>query len=125
MLNQVLLFTSSGLIIIWGIAHLIPTKAIVAGFGSISDDNKRIITMESIAEGITLVFLGVLVVLVTIVGGSENVVSQTVVWASAIMLFVMALLTLMTGARTALLPYKICPVVKTVVALLFIIGITL
>lgn len=123
MLNEILLYIGSGLIFIWGVAHLIPTKAIVNGFGSISEDNKRIITMESIAEGITLIFLGVLVLLVTIIGSYQNTVSRVVFWACAIMLIVMAMLTALTGARTSILPYKICPFVKMAVAILFILGV--
>ena len=123
MLNEVLLYTGSGLIVIWGVAHLIPTKAIVKGFRSISEDNKRIISMESIAEGITLIFLGVLVLLVTIIGSYQNTVSRVVFWACAIMLIVMAMLTALTGARTSILPYKICPFVKMAVAILFILGV--
>lgn len=123
MLNEVLLYTGSGLIVIWGVAHLIPTKAIVKGFGSISENNKRIIAMESIAEGITLIFLGVLVLLVTIIGSYQNTVSRVVFWTCAIMLIVMAMLTALTGARTSILPYKICLFVKTAAAILFILGV--
>ncbi|MFC1921509.1 hypothetical protein ACFLYQ_07285 [Chloroflexota bacterium] len=125
MINEVLIYIGSGLIIIWGIAHLVPTKAIVNGFGQISEDNRKIITMESIAEGLTLIFLGVLVLLVTTVGGTGGTVSRLVLWASALMLLVMALLTVLTGARTSLLPYKICPVVKTAAAVLIILGVLL
>ena len=124
MLHEVLLYTGSGLIVILGVAHLIPTKAIVKGFGVISEDNKRIIAMESIAEGITLIFLGVLVLLVTIIGNYQNTVSRAVFWACAIMLIVMAMLTALTGARTSILPYKICPFVKTAAAILFILGVS-
>jgi hypothetical protein len=120
--NEILLYIGSGVIILWGIAHLIPTKSIVNGFGKISEDNKKILTMETIAEGFTLCFLGVLVLLVTLLAGYEAEAANIVYLASAVMLLVMALLTALTGARTALLPYKICPVVKTVVAVLFILG---
>jgi hypothetical protein len=125
LLNEIMLFVGSGLIIVWGVAHLIPTKAIVNGFGPISVDNKRIIAMESIAEGLTLIFLGVVVLLVTVIGGYQNTVSAVVYWSCSSMLIVMALLTMLTGARTSILPYKICPVVKTAAATLFILGILL
>ncbi|MFC2070014.1 hypothetical protein ACFLTB_02415 [Chloroflexota bacterium] len=125
MLNEVLLYIGSGVIIIWGIAHLIPTKAIVNGFVEISEDNKKILTMELIAEGLTLIFLGVLVLLVSLVGGIDNEVSTLVLWASVVMLLIMALLTALTGARTAGIPYKICPFVKTAVGVLIILGILL
>ena len=122
MVNDTLLYIGSAIIILWGIAHLIPTKAIVNGFGAISEDNKKIITMESIAEGLTLIFLGVLVLLVTILVGYQGEAAGIVYLACAIMLLIMALLTILTGARTSILPYKICPAVKTIVAALFILG---
>ena len=120
--SEILLYIGSIIIILWGIAHIIPTKSIVGGFGAISEDNKKIITMESIAEGLTLCFIGVLVLLVTILAGPEGQAAFIVFLACAIMLLVMAILTTMTGARTSILPYKICPAVKTVVAVLFILG---
>jgi hypothetical protein len=112
-------------IIVWGIAHLIPTKAIINGFGAISEDNKKILAMESIAEGVSLIFLGVLSLLVTLVGGYDDPVSRTVLWTIVTMLLIMALLTQLTGARTSSIPYKICPFVKTTVAVLVILAIVL
>ena len=122
MTNEILIYIGSVIIILWGIAHIIPTKAIVKGFGAISEDNKKILAMESIAEGLTLIFLGVLPLLVTILGDAQSQTAHIVYLAGGVMLLIMAVLTLFTGARTALLPYKICPAVKTVVAVLFIIS---
>ena len=120
-MSQVLLYAGSAIIIIWGIAHLVPTGSIVRGFGAISEDNKKIIAMESIAEGLTLIFIGVLVLLMAVLA-SQSGVAAIVYLAGAAMLIVMAVLTLFTGARTSILPYKICPAVKTVVAVLFVLG---
>lgn len=121
-MNETLLYIGSGVIILWGIGHLIPTKSIVSGFGKISEDNKKIITMEWVAEGLTLCFIGVLVLLVTLLAGYEAEAANIVYLASAVMLLVMALLTLLTGARTSIVPIKICPVIKTIVAVLFILA---
>jgi hypothetical protein len=121
-MNETLIYIGSVIIIIWGIAHLIPTKAIVRGFGEISADNKKILAMESIAEGLTLIFLGVLTLLVTILADPQSKAANIVYLASAVMLLVMAALTLFTGARTPTIWYKICPAVKTAVAVLFILG---
>jgi len=112
----------SVVIFLWGIGHLIPTKSVVAGFGALSLDNKRIITMEWIAEGLTLCFLGLLVLLVTLYAGPRNLVSVIVYRATACMLVVMAGLTFMTGAKTSITPIKICPLVKSIVAILFFLG---
>jgi hypothetical protein len=119
MINDILIYTGSGVIILWGIGHLIPTKSIVNGFGSISEDNKQIITMEWIAEGLTLCFIGILVLLITFSVGSQDVASVVVYWICGMMLVVMAGLSLLTGAKTSIIPIKICPLVKTTVAVLF------
>ena len=125
MASKVMLYIGSFVVAAWGIAHLFPTRAVVRGFGPISEDNKKIITMESIAEGITLCFIGILVILVTSLADSQSQAAIITYMAAAIILFIMAILTLMTGARTSILPYKICPVVKAVVAVLIILGTTL
>jgi len=65
MLNQVLLYSGSAFISFWGVAHLFPTRSVVSGFGDISVDNKRIITMEWIIEGIALIFIGLINAIVT------------------------------------------------------------
>jgi hypothetical protein len=122
MISYILLYVGAAVITVWGIAHIIPTKSVVNGFGQISQDNRRIITMEWVAEGLTLCFIGLLVLFVTLWGGSQNAVSIIVYRTSAAMLVVMAILTASTGARTSILPIKICPVVKIAVAILFILG---
>ena len=122
MIHDVLIYIGSVLIILWGIAHIAPTKSIVKGFGEISVDNRRIITMEWIAEGLTFVFIGLLVLFITLSGGAQNPASLIVHRVSAVMLIVMAVLSLLTGARTSIVPMKICPLVKITVAILFFLG---
>ena len=122
MLNDILLITGSAIIIGWGIGHLVPTKKILSGFGELTADNLRIITMEWIAEGLTLCFIGVLVLLATLLGWSQEPVAIIVYRVSAGMLVVLAILSQLTGARTALLPMRLCPYVKTAVAILFFLG---
>ena len=67
MSGQIATYTGSFLTFASGVADLFPTGRVVAGFGEISPDNKRTITMEWINEGVTLMFIGVLVALVTYV----------------------------------------------------------
>jgi hypothetical protein len=121
-MNVTILYIGSIVIILWGIAHILPTKAIVNGFGEISEDNRKILTMEVIAEGLTLIFLGVLPFLVTLLVGVKDKTAGIVYLACAVMLLVMAMLTAMTGSRTPTIWYKLCPAIKTVVAVLFILG---
>ena len=122
MTNEVLLYTGSAVSIFWGIAHLAPTKSVVEGFGEISADNRRIITMEWLAEGFALIFIGLLVLLITALYDYSNAISILVYRISAGMIVVMAGLTALTGARTKIIPIKICPFVKISVAILFILG---
>jgi len=122
MTSDILLYIGSIAITLWGLAHIIMTRAVVSGFEPISVDNKRVITMEWIAEGITLCFIGLLVLLITVLEGPENSVSIFVYRASALMLIIMAVLSLFTGARVPVLPYKLCPPIFTTAAILFIVG---
>ena len=122
MASDVLVYLGATVITSWGIAHIAPTRGVVAGFGAISQDNKRIILMEWAAEGLTLVFIGLLVPIITALHGSDDPVSLSVYRISAVMLLVMAVWTLLTGARTSIVPIEICPAVKTAVAALFLVG---
>jgi hypothetical protein len=122
MKSKTLLYVGSIVIILWGISHIVPTRSVVEGFGSITEENQLLITMEWVAEGLTLCFIGLLVLYVTLRAGAVNPVSVMVYRASALMLLVMAGWTGLTGARTSVIPIKICPIVKTVVAVLFILG---
>jgi len=120
-MDLILLYLGSGLTLIWGVAHLFPTKSVVQGFGEISIDNRRIITMEWITEGLALIFIGVLVAAVTVIDPS-NAVSTAIYFISVIMLLVMALLSLFTGFKVRFLPFKLCPFIFTASAVLILIG---
>ena len=125
MLNNIFIYISSIIIIMWGIAHIIPTKNVVSGYGEISRDNKLIFIMEWIAEGTTLIFIGVLTLLINILNGCQNPVSLNVFRISAVMLIIMAILTAFTGARTKVIFFKICPFVKTIGAVLLLLAVYL
>ena len=94
---MLLLTIGAILTMLWGIGHLFPTASIVKGFGEISRDNKRIIRMEWINEGFTLIFIGALILIVTFLGDKNSATQNLVYLTSAIMLFTMAILSLFTG----------------------------
>jgi hypothetical protein len=110
MLNQILLYTGSAFISFWGIAHLFPTRSVVAGFGEISVDNKRIITMEWIVEGIALIFIGSINAMVTAVDHTSSS-SLTIYLSSVVVLIVLAGVSFLTGFKISFLPFKLCPVI--------------
>lgn len=122
MTAELILYSGSGLIFLWGIAHIVPSKAVVAGFEPLTRDNRLILTMEWVAEGLALAFIGALGVLVTAAAGPQATVAPVVYRACAGMLLGLAAWTALSGGRTAVVQFKICPVVKTVAAGLFLLG---
>jgi len=121
MINLILLYLGAALTALWGIAHLFPTGSVVKGFGAISTDNQRIITMEWIVEGVSLIFIGALIATVTFIDPLTSV-SKAVFMLSVIGLFVLATVSLFTGFKVNFLPFKLCPFIFTASALLILIG---
>lgn len=105
----------------WGVAHLFPTQSVVKGFGDISMDNKRIITMEWIIEGASLIFIGSIVALVTFVDYT-SVVSTAIYWAAFVMLNALSVISLLTGFKISFMPFKLCPVIFTTSSILILAG---
>ena len=105
----------------WGIAHLFPTRIVVAAFGEISADNRRVIAMEWINEGVTLIFVGVLVAIVTYLDRT-SLTSHAVYWTSFGALNSLSVVSLFTGFRTSFLAFKLCPVIFSGSSILIVIG---
>jgi hypothetical protein len=116
-----LLYLAAALTGLWGIAHLFATRGVVAGFGELTTDNRRIITMEWIVEGVALVSLASLVAAVTAVDTAAAASSAAYAVAIATLL-VLALVSLATGFRIAFLPFRLCPFIFTLSAVLIALG---
>jgi hypothetical protein len=121
MINQVLLYVGAALTALWGVSHLFPTRGVVEGFGDISLDNRRIITMEWIVEAVSLIFIGVLVATVTAVDPA-SAVSQAVYWLCFAVLNVLSVVSLFTGFKVSFLAYKLCPLIFTGSSILILLG---
>ena len=78
--------------------------------------------MEWILEGVTLIFLGALTAILAIID-IANEISQIVLIAISIVLLIMAIISLFTGFRVNFLPYKLCPIIFSVSAILILIGV--
>ena len=124
MLNQILAYTGAGFVAFWGIAHLFPTKNVVADFGDISEDNRNIITMEWIVEGVALIFIGALVAMVTVVDAASPV-TNAVYWLTVIGLNALSVVSLFSGFKVNFIPFKLCPVIFTGASILILLGILL
>jgi hypothetical protein len=124
MSGNLLLYLASVLLVGWGIAHLFPTKNVVKGFGDISLDNQRVIAMEWINEGATLIFIGLLTAAVTIIDPTNHV-AHTVYWLAIIMLNALSIISLFTGFKVDFLPYRLCPIIFTGSSILILAGMAL
>ena len=121
MLNQTLIYVGSAFILIWGVSHLFPTRSVVSGFGEISVDNKRIITMEWIIEGIALIFIGSINAIVTAIDHTSSI-SLVIYLSSVVVLIVLAVVSLLTGFKINFLPFRLCPVIFITSAVLIFLG---
>jgi len=121
MMAKILIYVGSALPLLWGVSHLFPTNSVVKGFGEISEDNKNIITMEWIVEGIALIFVGVLVAVVTFVDPGSTI-SKSVYITVSCFLLVLAVVSFFTGFKINFIPFKLCPVIFTTSAVLISAG---
>jgi len=119
--STVLLFVASALCAIWGVAHLFATRGVVSGFGEISIDNKRVITMEWVVEGIALISIGAFVSTATWTDAA-SLVSGGVYAVAILALLALALVSLLTGFKIAFLPYRLCPFIFGLSAVLILVG---
>jgi hypothetical protein len=114
-------YVAAALVGLWGVAHAIPTRRVLAGFVPISTDNRRILTQEWLAEAFTMWGVAVLLVVVTALAGDATITSW-VYRITAALLVALAALTAVTGARTAVIWFKICPALLTGSAVLLFVA---
>lgn len=120
-MNEVVLYVAAALTVAWGVAHLLATRGAVAGFGDLSADNRRILTMEWMVEGIALIATGCFVTVATVID-AEAAVSIGVYAVAVATLIGLAVLSLFTGFKVAFLPYRLCPLIFAVSAALIAAG---
>ncbi len=118
---QVLAYIAAALIAVWGIAHAVPTKRVVAGFAPITADNRRVLTQEWLAESLTMWGMAALVVTVTATAADIQV-TAIVYRVIAGLLVSLAVLTVFTGARTPIVWFKVCPALLATSAALLLVA---
>jgi len=121
-MSAVLAYLGAALITAWGTAHAIPTRQVLAGFNPVSPDNRRIIQQEWLAEAITMWGLAAVIIAATAAGGTNADARAWVYRAVSALLIALAALTALTGARTPVIWFKICPVVLAVTAVMLLIA---
>ena len=116
-----LLYIAAAITGFWGIAHLFATRGVVAGFGELTADNRRIITMEWIVEGVAQISIGTLVAVVTAFDATTPASSAAYAIAIATLIS-LAIVSLFTGFKVAFLPFKLCPFIFGLSAALIALG---
>ena len=113
---DVLAYLAGLMLVVWGVAHVVATRAVLSLYGELSTDNRRVWVMEWVAEGFTHVFVGLLVVVITAIEGAGGSGATVVYRSCAAFELVLVGWTAATGARTPYIWYRICLVVLSVVA---------
>ena len=121
-MSEALAYIAAGIVFFWGVSHIMPTRQVVAGFGDISTDNRHIITMEWVAEGLSFIFVAALIVAVTWSSAAAESAEDLVYRVIPGFLLTIGVWTAMTGARTGVIWFKMCPVVMTVSSILLVIA---
>jgi hypothetical protein len=122
-MRKLLVYLGGLLAMIWGVAHLFPTGNVIEGFGNITVDNVLIMKMEWINEGLTLIFIGLLTIVCTVLDDKKTRVIKAVYFTTFLMLMAMSVLSLFTGFKIDFLPFRLCPLIFTVSGLLILQGI--
>jgi hypothetical protein len=76
--------------------------------------------MEWIAEGLTHVTIGLLVILLAAIEGSASSTAELVYRLLAVALIVFAGMTAATGSRTSVIWFKLCPFILSIAAALLL-----
>lgn len=121
MINSIILHVSAAMLVIWGIAHLFPTHSVVKNFGHVSMDNKHIIAMEWIAEGVFIIFIGSIIAVLTYFD-YKNDISIVIYLICFVALNILALVSLFTGFKIRFLPFRLCPFIFLTSAFLIIVA---
>jgi len=121
MKTEIVILIGAAFPFIWGAAHLFPKRSVLQGFGEISEDNRNILSMKRIIEGITLIFIGTLVTLTAVIE-AQNIIATLVYLSASACLIALTAISLFTGFRIKLLPFRICPIIFTSSAILITTG---
>ena len=118
-MSTVLAYLGAALVAAWGVAHAVPTRQVLAGFEPVTADNRHIIKQEWLAEAFTMWGIAAVVIAATAAGGTADA-RAWVYHAASALLVALATLTALTGARTRVIWFKICPALLTAAAILLL-----
>ncbi len=111
-MSDTLAICAAGLVFLWGSSHMVPTRQVANGFGEISRDNRLVLTMEWIAEALAMWLVAALVAAAVV--AADEAAADLVYRMCAAFLVVLGAWTSVTGARTPVIWFKVCPAVMAV-----------
>jgi len=120
-MGAILAYVAAAVVAVWGVLHAVPTRRVVAGFEPVTKDNRRVITQEWLAEALTMWGIAGIVVAATAAGGPADA-RDWVYRAAAALLIALGVLTALTGARTPVIWFKVCPFLQIGSAILLIVA---
>ena len=91
-MSSTLAYTASAIVALWGLAHTIPTRRVLAGFEPITTDNRRVVLQERLAEALAMWGYAALVITVTVTPVVWFKICPVVMVGSAALLVVASLL---------------------------------
>jgi hypothetical protein len=112
-----LAYLAGVIVALWGVAHAVPARQVLAGFEPVAADNRRIVVQEWLAEAFTMWGIAAMVIVVTAVGGAG---AGARVWVYRVAAGLLVALGALTGARTPVVWFKICPVLLACSAVLLL-----
>ena len=106
----ILACVAGAVVAVWGVLHAVPTRRFLAGFAPITPDNRRIVVQEWLAEAFTMWGVAAVAFAATAAGGPDGDARVWVYRITAGLLIALGGLTALTGARTGVIWFKVCPV---------------
>jgi hypothetical protein len=107
--------------VILGLAYLARAGAIKKDFKIIVKGLQKVLSMVLAVQGLTMVFVGLLVIVLALFGGREHI-AKTVSFMCAGMLLVLGIVTGSTGGQSEYVLFRIGQFAQVVAALLVLAG---
>jgi hypothetical protein len=121
-MSDLLAYLAAALVAMWGVAHVVPTARVLAGFEPITPDNRRVVLQEWLVEAFAMWGIAAFVVVAALAEGAGTEVADWIYRVAAVLLVAIAALTGLTGARTPVVWFKVCVVLLGCSAALLLIA---
>jgi len=109
-MSRALIYAACAMVALWGVAHLLATRGVVAGLGELSADSRLVITMDWTVEGVAVIAIAAFVAVAAATQPDAAATSAVNAVAVAALL-ALAGVSFFTGFRIAFLPFRLCPFV--------------